>query len=121
MLQIWVSTAAPCNVANSNNAAGSDCSCKPGYKGTITWSGATASGSCKQTKCTGANANAPANGAVTKSNSENHLSVATFSCNKGFKLNGATPITCNAENADASWPAPNTAPQCTRTLVAVGA
>ena len=109
-----VSTAAPCSVANSNNVAGLACKCKTGFKGTITWSGATASGSCKQTKCTGANANAPANGAVSKSKSDEHGSKATFKCNDGFKLNGATPVTCSAANADVSWPTPKIAPQCAR-------
>ena len=109
-------TAAACTIANSNNAAGLECACKPGYKGTITWSGATASGSCTRAKCTGANANAPANGSVGKSNSDYHGSKATFKCNDGFKLNGATPITCSAATADAAWPAPNKTPECPGTL-----
>ena len=115
-----VLAAAPCDIANSNNVAGLSCACNTGYKGTITWSGGTHSGSCIAAQCTGSHANAPENGVVTKTDSDNHDSVATFSCNNGFRLNGAAPITCSADSADAAWPAPNTTPQCTRKLVAVG-
>ena len=110
------STAAPCNIVNSNNAAGLACTCDIGYRGAITWNGATPNGTCAPTQCMGSHANAPANGDVRKSNGDNHGSVATFICNTGFKLNGATPITCNAASADAAWPAPNTTPQCTGKL-----
>ena len=109
-------TAAPCSIANSNKAAGLACKCNTGFKGTITWSGATASGSCSRTQCSGSNANAPANGGVSKSNGNYHGSKATFKCNNGFKLNVATPITCSAASANAAWPARQPPPQCTRTL-----
>ena len=112
-----VVTAAPCNIANSNNAAGLSCACNTGYRGTITWNGATPSGTCTPTQCTGSHANAPSNGDVAKTHSNNHGSVATFSCNDGFELNGATPITCSAASADAAWPAPNTTAQCTGKLL----
>ena len=116
-VRIHVCAAAPCNIANSNNAAGTACACNAGFRGTITWNGATASGTCTRTQCTGSHANAPANGAVTKTSGDNHGSRATFSCNAGFRLNDAMPITCDAASADAAWPAPNTTPQCTRTLL----
>ena len=108
-----LATAAPCDIVDSNKAAGLACKCKTGFKGTITWSGATASGSCTRTQCTGSNANAPANGAVAKSFGNYHGSKATFKCNNGFKLNVATPITCSAASADAAWPARLPPPQCT--------
>ena len=114
-----VSLAAECNIANSNDAAGLACACNTGYRGTITWDGATPSGTCTRTQCTGSHADAPENGAVTKTSDDHHGSEATFSCDNGFTLNGANPITCDAESADVDWPAPNTTPQCTRTLVEV--
>ena len=116
LIPIPVSTAAECNIANSNKAAGTYCKCSPGFKGTITWSGATPSGTCTRTQCTGPNANAPANGGVSKSDLDNHGSKATFTCKDGFRVDGANPITCAAKSADAAWPSP---PQCTGTLVAI--
>ena len=113
---IHASTAAECNVANSDEGAGLACACNTGYGGTITWDGATLSGTCTRTQCTGSYADAPAGGAVTKSDGDNHGSEATFSCDDGFTFNGANPITCDAASADADWPAPNTTPQCTRKL-----
>ena len=110
-------TAAPCGIANSNKAAGLACKCNTGFKGTITWSSATPSGSCTRTQCSGSNANAPGNGAVSKSNGDYHGSKATFTCNDGFKLNVATPITCSAASANAAWPARLPPPQCTGLFV----
>ena len=106
-------SAAPCSIANSNNAPGLSCACKTGYKGTISWNGSTHSGSCTPTKCTGDNANAPQNGAVAKSKGSQHGSVARFGCNPGFILLGTPAITCNAARGDASWPVPKVAPLCT--------
>ena len=56
---------------------------------------------------------------MTKTSDDHHGSVATFSCDTGFSLNDAMPITCNAESADADWPAPNTTPQCAGKVVVV--
>ena len=53
------------------------------------------------------------NGAVAKSNSNYHGSVATFKCNNGYKLNVATTITCSAASADAAWPRRMPPPVCT--------
>ena len=66
-----------------------------------------------RTQCTGPNANAPAKGGVSRSDLDNHGSKATFTCKDGFRVDGANPITCTAESADAAWPSP---PQCTGTF-----
>ena len=110
-------SAAPCSIANSNNAPGLSCACKTGYKGTISWNGATPIGSCTPTECTGDNANPPANGAVSKRNGDQHNSVAVFSCNDGFILSGPAAIVCYAASADEPWPAPEVPPTCTGVLI----
>ena len=65
-------------------------------------------------RCTGPYADPPSHGTVTKTNGNNHGSTATFGCNAGFRLNGTNSITCIAGSVGATWPTPNTAPQCTR-------
>ena len=103
--------AVPCTIANSNKVAG--CACLTGYKGSITWVGVTASGTCTRTQCTGTNADAPANGKVSLSDGNRHGSKATFSCKAGFKQGGTMSITCDAKAADAPWPSPSAPPSCT--------
>ena len=56
------------------------------------------------TMCTGAGADAPANGAVSKSDLDKHLSIATFSCDAGYELLGTQSVTCFAESSDEAWP-----------------
>ena len=114
--RLHVSAAGPCTIENSNNADGLACACNDGYRGSITWNRATASGSCSLTLCTGSHADAPENGIVTKTNGDETGSVATFSCKNGFRLNDAMPITCSAVGVDTPWPAPNSTPQCTGKL-----
>ena len=60
-------------------------------------------------RCTGPNADPPLHGTVKKTNGNHNGSTAEFHCNAGFIINDVNPITCNATS-----PAPNTAPQCTR-------
>ena len=64
------------------------------------------------TKCTGTQPAAPSNGEVSLSDGNQHGSKATFSCKTGFKLGGATSITCDAKSADTPWPTPSEAPSC---------
>ena len=42
---------APCNVPNSNRQGGSDCRCKDGFAGSITWSKGKPSGACTPAPC----------------------------------------------------------------------
>ena len=60
-------------------------------------------------------ASAPSNGAVLKSDGDYHDSVASFSCNTGYKLSGTASVTCSAPSSDQAWP--SASPTCTRTLV----
>ena len=108
-------TAARCTVENSNRKPGTACQCLPGFKGEITWDGdsTTSESICTATKCTDF-ADSIANGKFVKSRGDLHDSVASFSCNTGFKLVGDASITCSAASADAPWP---TAPGCTGTYL----
>ena len=106
-----------CTVAHSNKLPGTACKCLPGFGGNITWNNRALapSSACTQTRCTGLNA--PNDVILTKSRSNQHGSVATFTCNDGFKLGGTSSITCAAPSANTSWPTPSTAPSCTGVLL----
>jgi len=82
-----------------------------GMSGSIAWTNNNWT-TCSVTHCNGTGADAPENGVVTKSNSNLHASVATFSCNNGFTFSGVSSVECNAANADAEWDTPHTAPTC---------
>ena len=102
--------AASCDIENSNTLDGFACQCSVGYKGAITWTGDTSSGTCSKTQCTGFGTTFD-NGSVTKNNGDDHGSKASFQCNTaaGYVLVGPASITCDAPSADAEWP---TRPTC---------
>ncbi|KAI8511664.1 hypothetical protein Bbelb_107640 [Branchiostoma belcheri] len=55
---------------------------------------------------------APINGALSPSGPHYYQDVVTFTCNKGFQLNGATTATCQADsNSNLAWSHP--VPTCT--------
>ena len=91
-----------CTVTNSNKLPGTACECLPGFKGSITWSNRVTTSTCTPTQCTGLSSFT--DGTVTTSRGDLYGSVATFACNHGFKLQDTPPITCNALNADTTWP-----------------
>lgn len=109
-----VVSAASCNVENSNKQDGLACQCSIGYKGTITWNGATANGTCVKTRCTGIDNNTLQDVLVHKDKDDEHGSKATFTCNNGYVLIGNYSITCDAPREDAPWPKPPEPPRCGR-------
>ena len=56
---------------------------------------------------------APANGGMSKTNGNAHLSVAAYSCSAGYALSGSTSVTCSAPVGDSAWPSPAAVPVCT--------
>ena len=101
-----------CTVTNSNKLPGTACECLPGFKGDITWNNRATTSTCTQTQCTGLDALTGV--IVTKSRSDQHGSVATFTCEPGFMLTGAQNVSCSAPNDDSNWPVPDPTP-CTPT------
>ena len=101
-----------CTVAHSNMLPGTACTCLPGFKGDITWNNRATTSTCTQTQCTGLDALTGV--IVTKSRSDQHGSVATFTCEPGFMLTGAQNVSCSAPNDDSNWPVPDPTP-CTPT------
>ena len=90
-----------------------DCQCATGYKGAITWNGATASGTCVKTQCTDLDPDTLRFVSVTKDRGNEHGSKAIFTCENEFTLVGPRSITCDAPSEDAPWPTP---PYCTGRL-----
>ena len=106
-------SAASCDVENSNGEDALACQCSTGYKGAITWNGATASGTCVKTQCTDLDPDTLRFVSVTKDRGNEHGSKAIFTCENEFTLVGPRSITCDAPSEDAPWPTP---PYCTGRL-----
>ena len=104
-----------CTVAHSNKLPGKACKCLTGFKGTITWRNRVTSSTCTPTECTGLDS--LTNGTVAKSRGNQHGSVATLTCNDGFRMVGTSSMTCSAPSANTNWPVPAPAPICIGALL----
>lgn len=108
-----IHAAAECTIVNSDKQSGTACQCLPGFKGQITWSGKTPSGTCTATTCT----DLTFDGTINKSSEDKYNSTATFTCNDAdYTLNGPESIICGASSANTPWPAP---PSCIGVLFQV--
>ncbi|XP_078678345.1 uncharacterized protein LOC144914402, partial [Branchiostoma floridae x Branchiostoma belcheri] len=81
--------------ATCTNTPGSfTCTCNPGYSGN--------SVICNAVPCP--TLTTPANGGLSPTGPHYFLDIATFTCNQGYKLNGASTLTCEADsNNNLEW------------------
>ena len=108
---VRVSSAAACTIPNANAQLGNLCACNTGFVGSITWDEINNmySGTCSATatECGSPPSLVPP-GYVQFSDSNNHGSVATFTCNPGFELSipntNTNSVECSATTAGQNWP-----------------